>query len=137
MRFYLTSLDRAKQTAERLREVLDTSRDIDISKTRAREILATMLGYADWAELKKVTERHDEQPSAFDELLNPADLKLRLEEQARLLASAIEVDTYFAAHIVADLRATAHPPDRTACLGRPRCLPRIHSSTADMRVGTA
>lgn len=109
MRFHLTSLDRAKRVADKLTDLLDTVCDIGISRARGRHLLARMLGYADWAELKTVTERHDQPPSPFDERLEPSETRDRLSGQAAVLVDEFDLDERVAVEIVAKLRATASP----------------------------
>ena len=109
MRINLTSLDRVNKVEKKLRRLLRERCDRAVSHSQAQNVLAKMLGYEDRAELKKVTERHDLAPSRFDELLEPAELKERLEFQARVLATAFGIDDDTSAEMVALLRATAHP----------------------------
>jgi hypothetical protein len=109
MRFYISSLNRAKQTAKLLRHLFDFHHDIDVDLTACQQAVAAVLGYADWAELKKITNKHVEPNTSFDELLRPADLHQRLRTQASVLASLFDLNPHGAAMMVADLRATAHP----------------------------
>lgn len=115
MRFEFTSVDRAKTLAKNLRR-LAADAGIAITLNRARDILALMLGYRDWAEFDNVTSRHDRPPSPFDELLDPTALRQRLWKQAVVLGEAFGIEPGTAAPVVADLRATAHPagPHRLA-----------------------
>jgi hypothetical protein len=59
MRFHLTSLDRAKPVAKNLSRIVGLLHHIDLPQTTSRNILASMLSYRDWNEMKAVTERHD------------------------------------------------------------------------------
>lgn len=122
MRFHLTSLDRAKRAADKLTDLLDTIYDIEISRARARHLLARMLGYADWTELKTVTERHDQPPSPFDERLEPLETRRRLAGHAAVLVDELGLDEGLATEIVAKLRATASPAGPHRVFG-PSSLP--------------
>lgn len=108
MRFHFTSIDRARTLARGLHRLAATA-GIAITLGRARDVLAGMLGYRDWAEFVKVTDRHDLTPSPFDELLEPAELRTRLWDQSVVLGRALGIAPEQAARFVAELRATAHP----------------------------
>lgn len=122
MRFHLSSLDRTKQVAKNLCRIVGAIHQIDLPQTASRNILALMLGYRDWNEMKSVTERHDEPPSPFDELLEPGDLRLRLAAQATILAAAVGIDEDAAARTIASCRPTAHPAGPHRLFG-PSSLP--------------
>lgn len=116
MRFHLTSVDRAKSVARRLRDILGGEPYfITVTQTQARTALALMLGYGSWTELLKTTERADTPPTPFDELLEPHDLDARLTFQMHKLVETIP-SVPQAYWVVARLRATAHPagPHRLA-----------------------
>lgn len=108
MRFQFTSVERAKTLAKNLRR-LAADAGIGITLSRARDVLAGMLGYRDWAEFDTITGRHDRPPSPFDELLEPQALRQRLWDHSVVLAEAVGIEPGGAATIVAGLRATAHP----------------------------
>lgn len=121
MRFHLTSLDRAKSVTRNLIGLVAHHR-LELSQTDARHMLAGMLGYRDWAELKIVTERHDRTPTPFDETLRPEALRDRLVHQAEMLAAASGIPEEACVRIVASLRATAHPAGPHRLFG-PSSLP--------------
>lgn len=108
-RIFITSLARAKRLAKELQSEFDTTLDRDLTLSNAKTAIARMLGYDSYTELKRVTERHDHEPSLFDELLTEEDLQKRLEEQDTVLSRDYGVEPYQAAWIVARLRLTAHP----------------------------
>ncbi|WP_408903573.1 hypothetical protein [Methylobacterium radiotolerans] len=110
MRFYISSMARAKTLAERLTDLSEKYGERRIAHTDAQRTLARILGYEDWTELKKSIEAgNNGSPTDLDETLAPEALQIRLRDQADILIVEFGYYREAAAQIVAHLRATAHP----------------------------
>lgn len=110
MRFYISSMARAKTLAERLTDLSEKYGERRIAHTDAQRTLARILGYEDWTELKTTIEAgNNGSPTDLDETLAPEALQTRLRDQADILIVEFGYYREAAAQIVAHLRATAHP----------------------------
>jgi hypothetical protein len=110
MRFYISSMARAKTLAERLTDLSEKYGERRIAHTDAQRTLARILGYEDWTELKTTIEAgNNGSPTDLDETLTPEALQMRLRDQADILIVEFGYYREAAAQIVAHLRATAHP----------------------------
>ena len=106
MRTIPTSLARPRAVRRHLADALAVA-GRGVTLTRAGAIVATLSGYADWAELKRSAGR--DAPSPRDGELDDAARDARLAFQAARLAVATGLPGDEAAALVAALRVSAHP----------------------------
>lgn len=94
----------AKKKAKKLLEIVDLM-GFDVRLSRAQELVAGLMGYADWAELTRVTKEAPER-GVPDQMLPPKAAAARREFQRALLVSEFDVDESDADGILAALAPT-------------------------------
>jgi hypothetical protein len=110
MRYYISSVARAKSLAHDLMSLVYEIANRRIPYTIAQNATAIVCGYSDWKELK--TDLTTEKPrslTSLDETLEPEFLRERLRQQASVLVDTLHLEREQAALVVAHLRISAHP----------------------------
>jgi hypothetical protein len=94
----------AKKKAKKLVEVVELM-GFDLKLSRAQELVAGLMGYADWAELLRVTRDAPER-GVPDQMLPPKAATTRRKRQRALLADEFGIDDSDAGGILAALAPT-------------------------------
>lgn len=110
MRIYFRNMTLPKKAAKRIHAHFTLPPGLDglsMTLSEAQELTARMLGYADWHELHRVTQRGDHQPSPLDEDAGPTEQQARIDYQTMVLGTVSPLIEPVLRKLVLTLRVSA------------------------------